>query len=226
MLILVVEDNAALAANIGEYLEARGERVDYAYRGTAALELATRQAYDALVLDVALPGLDGLSLCRRLREDHGCTVPVLMLTARDTMADKLAGFDAGTDDYLTKPFDLIELYVRLQALVRRQQRAGHRLAVGELELDLAKHQAHRGGRRLELSPSGLRLLEVLMRRAPAAVPRAALEQALWGDEPPLGDGSLRVHLHQLRAAVDGGCSDKLIHTVRSFGYRLGADAAS
>jgi DNA-binding response OmpR family regulator len=221
--VLVVEDNAALAANIGEFLEAAGESVDFAYTGTGGLDLAAAGGYDAIVLDIALPRLDGLALCRRLREQHDSDTPVLMLTARDTTADKLDGFAAGTDDYLTKPFDLDELYARLQALVRRRLRGTRRLAVADLEFDLDTRTVRRGGRILRLTPSGLRLLEVLMRRAPAVVSRAELERGLWGDAPPESEASLRVHLHALRRAIDGDGTVRLVHTVAGAGYRIGSD---
>ncbi|MGE0483521.1 MAG: response regulator transcription factor [Gammaproteobacteria bacterium] len=223
MRILVVEDNAALAANIGEFLEAAGAMVDFAYTGTSGLELAGAGDYDAIVLDIALPRLDGLELCRRLRGQHDDDTPVLMLTARDTTADKLDGFAAGTDDYLTKPFDLDELYARLQALLRRRQRGMRRLVVVDLEFDLDTRQVRRGGRLLKLTPSGLRLLDVLMHHAPAVVPRADLEYALWADAPPDSEASLRVHLHALRRAIDDRAARKLVHTVAGTGYRLGLD---
>ncbi|MCB1746799.1 MAG: response regulator transcription factor [Gammaproteobacteria bacterium] len=223
MRVLVVEDNAALAANVGEFLEAAGAVVDFAYTGTSGLELARAGGYDAIVLDIALPRLDGLELCRRLREQHDDDTPILMLTARDTTADKLDGFAVGTDDYLTKPFDLDELYARLQALLRRRQRGTRRLTVADLEFDLDTRQVRRGGRLLKLTPSGLRLLEVLMQRAPAVVTRDELEVVLWGDAPPESEASLRVHLHGLRRAVDGDAPTRLVHTVAGAGYRIGID---
>lgn len=225
MLVLLVEDNAALAANVGEYLENLGDGVDFAYNGKAALELATRNLYDVIVLDLGLPGIDGLTLCRRLREEHGSDVPVLMLTARDTLDDKVAGFGVGADDYLTKPFDLVELRMRIAALARRRLRGGRELVVDDLVFDTSTMEVRRAGRVLRITPTGLRLLQLLMRRAPAVVPRGELERTVWGDEPPESEASLRVHMHELRQAIEGEPGRKLLHTVRGFGYRLGVDEA-
>jgi DNA-binding response OmpR family regulator len=223
MRVLVIEDQQDLAANIGEYLMEHGHVIDYAADGLTGLHLAAVNSYDALVLDLSLPGLDGLALCRRLRRDAHSVVPVLMLTARDTERDTLAGFDAGTDDYLTKPFSLPELLARLNALARRAQRPQHVLQVGDLNFDLGTLIVRRGGRRLDLTPAGLRLLEKLMRASPAVVARRDVEQALWGDDPPESDAALRGHVHALRAAIDLPAAPKLVHTVHGIGYRVAVD---
>ena len=221
MRILIVEDSRDLAANIGEYLEGRGEVVDYAADGATGLHLAVTQRYDAIVLDLSLPGMDGLSVAKRLRADAESAVPVLMLTARDTERDKLSGFDVGADDYLTKPFSLPELHARLKAIVRRTAGARQRvLRVADLEFDLHTLVARRGARRLELTPSGVKLLETLMRAAPGLVSRRDVEYALWGDDPPESEAALRGHIHALRAALDQGAEVKLLHTVHGMGYRL------
>jgi DNA-binding response OmpR family regulator len=223
MRVLLIEDQQDLAANIGEYLVQHGQVIDYAGDGLTGLHLAAVNVYDALVLDVSLPGLDGLSLCKKLRADARSPVPVLMLTARDTERDTLAGFEAGADDYLTKPFSLAELLARLKALVRRSQGPQSVLQVADLQFDLRTLVVRRGARRLELTPAGLRLLEKLMRASPAVVPRREAERALWGEDPPESDAALRGHIHSLRAALDAPPARKLLHTVHGIGYRLAAD---
>lgn len=226
MKLLLIEDHQDLAANVGEYLEARGETVDYAADGLSGLHLVATNAYDVLVLDISLPGIDGLSLCQRLRQDLRRPVPVLILTARDTERDKLAGFDAGADDYLTKPFSLPELHARLKALARRASGAPDGLLrVHDLEFDTRQLLVRRGGRRIMLTPIALRLLEKLMRAAPAVVPRAEVEHTIWGDDPPDSEAALRGHVHALRQAVDQSETVKLVHTLHGIGYRLGVDHA-
>lgn len=221
MRALIVEDNADIAANVGDYLEAQGATVDFAYDGVSGLHLAVTREPDVVILDVGLPGMDGLAFCRRLREDAGRATPVLMLTARDTLTDKLAGFDAGTDDYLVKPFALQELWARLQALERRHGKpAQDILQVADLELNLGTRSVSRAGVELSLGKAPFNLLQTLMRRSPNVVPRRDLEAVLWGDDPPDGD-VLRSHMYALRRAVDrstGGPA--LIHTVHGVGYRL------
>lgn len=223
--ILLVEDNADLAANIADYLEAHGHLVDIALDGITGLHLAVSQPHDVLVLDLMLPGLDGLSLCRRLRRDAQSEVPVLMLTARATLEDKAAGFGEGADDYLVKPFELRELELRLAALARRGHggERARRLRVADLSFDLDTLAIQRGGRALTLPATPMKILELLMRRAPQVVWRREIEQAVWGDDPPDSD-ALRVHMHILRAAVDGADVPPLLHTIRGVGYQLKAPA--
>ena len=223
MRLLVIEDNQNLVANLFEYFEARGHVLDAAPDGVTGLHLATTQSYDAVVLDWMLPRMDGQEVLRRLREKHDSGVPVIMLTARDELPDKIAGFRAGADDYLTKPFALPELEVRIEALLAR---AGGRnrsrvLEVEDLRLDLSTLEASRAGHVLHLYPACRKLLQVLMQASPAAVPRERLERALWGDDPPDGD-MLRSHIYELRRSVDGPFPAKLIHTLPRVGYRLGA----
>ncbi len=223
MWILLVEDNDALAANIGEYLEQQGDIVDFAHDGLSGLRLAESNAYDVLVLDLMLPGLDGLQLAARLREQSTIRTPILMLTARDTLQDKLDGFEAGGDDYLTKPFDLLELHARLKALVRRAAGGNRVLALGDLMYDTGTFSVRRGAAPIKLTRTGLRMLELLMRRAPEVVSRQEMERAIWGDEPPDSDAALRVHVHGLRVALDRPFEIKLLHTVPGIGYRLAPD---
>ena len=174
-----------------------------------------------------LPRLEGPEVLRRLREDHGSDVPVIMLTARDELPDKIAGFRAGADDYLTKPFALPELEVRLEALMARVHGRQRRkvLEVHDLKLDLATLEATRAGQPLHLYPACRKLLETLMQASPAAVTRQQLEHALWGDHPPDGD-MLRSHIYELRRSVDGPFPVKLIQTLPRTGYRLAVPHAS
>jgi len=224
--LLLIEDNPDLVANLSDFLEGRGHTLDIAYTGFAGLGFALENEYDALILDLMLPGIDGFEVCARLRA-NGRTLPILMLTARDGLEDKLEGFASGADDYLVKPFALRELEARLLALARRGQGgppggAPDRLHVADLELDLSTRRVSRAGRTLELAPIPMRLLETLMRRAPGLVTRAELERAIWGDQPPDSD-ALRAHLHLLRQTIDKPFPYPLLHTVRGFGYRLAGD---
>ena len=220
MRILLVEDNRDILANLADYLELKGYRVDCAQDGLAGLNLAVSGHYDLIVLDVMLPGLDGYSLCRRLREDARRETPVIMLTARDQLDDRLQGFKSGADDYLLKPFALSELAARIEAVLRRAQGGGRReLQVGELRYDLDTLEVTREGRLLKLNPVGLKLLAVLMQKSPHVLRREVLEEALWGDDCPDSD-SLRSHVHQLRQVIDKPFDKPLLHTVHGVGYRL------
>ena len=221
--ILIVEDNADLAANIADYLEARGHLVDVALDGITGLHLAVSLPHDIIVLDLMLPGMNGLTLCRRLRQDAQSSVPVLMLTARATLDDKIAGFAEGADDYLVKPFELRELDMRLQALARRSRTGDtlRRLIVADLAFDLDTLAINRAGRPISLAALPMKILELLMKRTPQVVWRREIEQAVWGDNPPDSD-ALRVHMHTLRSAIDGQEGPPLLHTIRGVGYQLKA----
>lgn len=221
MRLLVIEDNRSLVANLFDYFEARGHALDAAPDGVTGLHLATTQAYDAIILDWMLPRMDGREVLRRLRETHAGDAPVIMLTARDELPDKIAGFRAGADDYLTKPFELPELEVRLEAVLARSGGRGRNrlLQVADLKLDLSTLEASRAGQPLHLYPACRKLLEVLMQASPGAVTRDRLEYALWGDSPPDGD-MLRSHVYELRRSVDGPFPVKLIQTLPRVGYRL------
>ena len=222
MRLLVVEDNRNLVGNLFDYFEPRGHEMDAAPDGIVGLHLAVTQHYDAIILDWMLPRLDGRALLQRLRE-HAIDTPVIMLTARDELPDKIAGFRAGADDYLTKPFALPELEVRLEAVLARARgrRSARTLEVHDLRLNLDTLEASRAGQPLHLYPAGRKLLEVLMQASPAAVERQQLEHALWADAPPDGD-MLRSHVYELRRSVDGPFAIKLIQTLPRYGYRLAA----
>jgi DNA-binding response OmpR family regulator len=226
MHILVIEDNPDLAANVCDYLEAKGHSTDAAGDGVTGLHLAVTHPYDAVVLDLVLPGLDGLSLCRKLREEARSNIPVLMLTARDALDDRVAGLECGADDYVLKPFALRELEARLKALTRRATgMVSHSpLKVGDLVFDPGLVQASRGGHVLELSPIPLKILEHLMRASPKVVKREELERMIWGENPPDSD-ALRAHMHVLRNALEQPGSPPLLFTMRGIGYQLKADHA-
>ena len=222
--VLIVEDNRGICENIATYLEKHSYILDFAYDGISAMHLALTNPFDVIVLDLMLPGMDGLSFCRKLRADARAETPVLMLTARDTLNDKLKGFEAGADDYLVKPFALQELHARLQALYKRSRRkTGNLLTVGNLTMNRSTLQVHRAGRRVDLSPAGMKLLQRLMEEAPSVVTRDDLETLLWADERPDGD-ALRSHLYKLRQAIDEPFDSPLIHTVHRIGYRIAEDA--
>lgn len=219
--ILIVEDNADILANLHGYLEPLGYSLDCARDGLAGLALAADRRHDAIVLDVMLPGLNGIEVCRRLRQQLRRDTPVIMLTARDTVDDKVLGLGSGADDYLVKPFSLIELHARLMALMRRVRGrvAGGQLRVGPLEFDLATYEVRRDGVRLQFSPTGYRLLARLMQASPALVERRALEHELWGDEPPAST-ALRAHIHAVRQTLDKQFDRQMLITLPGIGYRL------
>lgn len=222
--VLIVEDNRDICANIAAYLEKHSYILDFAYDGISAMHLALTHPFDVIVLDLMLPGMDGLNFCKKLRADAEVNTPVLMLTARDTLDDKLKGFAAGADDYLVKPFALQELHARLQALYKRSHgKTDNLLTVGELTLNRSTLQVHRAGLRVDLNPTGMKLLQRLMEEAPSVVDRDTLETLLWADEIPDGD-ALRSHMYKLRQAIDRPFDSPLIHTVHRIGYRIAEDS--
>lgn len=222
MRVLIVEDDPTLAANLGEYLEEQGDEPDYAADGRIALSLCEAGHYDVLVLDLRLPRLDGLSLCRQLRAGRHRATPILMLTARDTIEDRIEGFEAGTDDYLVKPFSLRELYLRLRALVRRGQPgpAPQQLVHGLLLLDDDAHTVTFDGRGVPLTPIAFAMLRLLMQRAPGVVSRADFEREIWADEPPGSTAALRGHVHRLRELLESRAGHPVIRTLHGVGYQL------
>lgn len=219
--ILLIEDHQDIAELLTDYLEAQGAVVDYAGDGVTGLHLAVAEPCDVVVLDLGLPGMDGLELCRQLRQQARSDVPILMLTARDTLTDKLKGFEQGADDYLVKPFELEEVAARVAALHRRIRPGGqqdqHRYA--GLSLNTRTREVVRDGSPIELKPIPFAILDALLRAAPNVVTRAELERAVWGDEPPDSD-ALRTHIAALRRAVDKPFDQPLLQTVHGVGYRL------
>jgi DNA-binding response OmpR family regulator len=221
--ILLIEDQRDIAANIWDYLEHRGFVMDHAADGASGLRMALDGSYDVIVLDLGLPKLDGLDLCRALRQAHRDT-PVLMLTARDTLDDKLAGFAQGADDYVVKPFAMKELEARIRVLFRRGRlQQGEQLQVADLVLDPANLTVARADQRLALTRAGFVLLETLMRRSPHLVRHSELAHALWGESG--GDvATLHTHLSVLRSVIDRPFELRLLHTVHGFGYRVAESA--
>ncbi len=224
--ILLVEDESDLASTLVDFLEGRGFDVDYAVDGRMALQLAEQQTYDALVLDLTLPRVDGLEVCAQLQADDPSPPAVLMLTARDTLEDRLEGFAAGADDYLVKPFALEELEARLRALLRRRSGPApdQRLEVGSLVLCPAARTASYDGTPVVVTPTGRVILEALARSAPALVSRRELIEELWGEDAE-DRGALRTHLYQLRRALAAAGAEGLVETLHGQGYRLREDLA-
>ncbi len=218
--ILVIEDSIDLAENIGDYFQRKGHKVDFAMDGLSGLHLSLTQKFDAVILDIMLPGLDGLTLCRKLKQEAGYEIPVLMLTARDTLSDKLKGFESGADDYLVKPFALEELAARIGALTRRGDKKSHSLLrIADLQVDPGTMEVRRAGQKIELNQACLKILMMLMQSYPNVVARKEIEYALWGDMPP-GSDSLRSHIYSLRRAIDRPFKHALIKTIHGVGYRL------
>ena len=223
MRLLLVEDSPQLADATTRGLREHGHAVDGARTLAEARRLVRLEPYDAILLDLGLPDGNGLDLLDALRRD-GAATPVLVLTARDALQDRVAGLDHGADDYLVKPFALKELEIRLEALRRRSASAvaPRVLKVDDLEFDPDTQVVKRAGRRLELNPSLRRLLGLLMANAHRVVRRDELEAALWGDDRPDAD-VLRAHIYALRSIIDKPFERKLLHTVHGTGYRLCAD---
>ena len=220
MRILIIEDNSDLAANLYDFLEARGHTLDAAADGITGLHLAVTNDYEVIILDLTLPGMDGLTICQKLREEANKQTPIIMLTARDTLDDKLAGFNVGADDYLVKPFALQELEVRLLALQRRStSKPMQQLAISDLNFNTDTLVVTRGGKNIILTPTGLKILQLLMNKSPHVVSRRDIEHMVWGDDVPDSD-ALRSHMHTLRAAIDHPFDMPLIHTIHGIGFRL------
>ena len=216
---LLVEDNVSLAQTVIAYFDLEGIDCDYASTGSQGLDLALSNVYQAILLDINLPRMNGLEVCEVLR-NRGVDVPVLMLTARDSLADKLAGFDAGTDDYLVKPFELSELTARVKALAKRRSLLAQQLEVGPLLMDLSLKTACRHGQILSLTPTCWTLLEILMRESPNVVSREKLQNAIWKGSDLPNSNVLKGHLYKLRQQVDNPFSTKLIHTVAAHGFAI------
>jgi DNA-binding response OmpR family regulator len=219
MRILVIEDDRKMATLLREALEKQLHRTVLAFNGIEGLEVARSHQFEAIVLDAMLPGMDGFSVAHALRKTEVAT-PILMLTARDATTDVIKGLDSGVDDYLTKPFAFAELFARLRALGRRQPAVVSLLyQVAELQLDPRTHAASRAGQPISLTRTEFLLLEFMMHQQ-AVLRREALINAVWGYEETVENNTLDVFMKQLRAKIDGGHDNKLIQTVRGFGYRL------
>jgi DNA-binding response OmpR family regulator len=219
MKILVIEDDADIASNIGQYFEDKGHQLDFAFNGAHGLALATAERFDLIILDLMLPGKDGITVCREFREQTRHDTPILMLTARDTLDDKISGFEAGADDYLVKPFSLRELEARVLALTRRSQsKPGSAvIVINNLELNQDTMQVSRDNQSIRLKPKAFRILAYLMQHADRVISRQELIDHIWPSDPPQGD-PLRVHIHSLRQKIDKPFDNELIHTVHGVGY--------
>ena len=219
MKILVVDDEPAVRTSLERALSLEGYDVRLAADGAAALDRLAAEPPDAVVLDVSMPGLDGLEVCRRMRQ-AGDRTPVLMLTARDAVDDRVEGLDAGADDYLVKPFALRELRARLRALLRRIDREGGALRFADLALDPDAHEVLRGERRIELSRTEFLLLDLFLRHPRQVLTRSVIFENVWGYDFGPRSNSLEVYMGYLRRKTEAGGEPRLLHTVRGVGYVL------
>lgn len=225
--LLIIEDDRDLARNLVDYLGLRGYIVDYAADGLSAENLLKRNEYDLIVLDLNLPGIDGITLCKRFRHEMFGKAPVVILTAQDDVDVKISLLDIGADDYVVKPVTLRELDARIRALIRRAgtEPDGPLLCVGDLTFNTGTMKIERAGQLLVLPPIPMRILALLMRQSPNVVLQRTIFREVWNDDA--GDKhALLVHMHALRSAVDKPFDRQLIHTVRGFGYRMALDHAS
>lgn len=223
MRVLIVEDERRISAYVKRGLEEQGYAVDAVYTGRDALDWAEAAPYDLILLDILLPELDGLSVCRELRR-RGQRMPILMLTARDAVDDRVAGLDAGADDYLIKPFAMKELLARLRALTRRAAEAAKSpvLQVADLSMDTLTHRVKRGGKVIELTAKEYAVLECLLREPERVLTRTMIAEHVWNYDVFNQSNVVDVYIRNLRRKIDDGCELKLIHTVRGAGYRLSA----
>ena len=219
--ILIIEDDPAIATNLYDFLEARGHSVDAAADGITGLHLAVTQKFDGILLDLGLPAMDGITLCRKLRKEADIDTPVLMLTARDTLDDKLKGFDCGADDYLVKPFALKEVEARLVALHKRHggKAPNRMLEAGDLSFDPTTLSVQFAGASVKLPPKCIRLLAIMMGEPGRVFRRRELESEVWGDVSGTSD-TLRSHMYELRRALSRAGGYDPIETVHRLGYRL------
>jgi DNA-binding response OmpR family regulator len=224
MHVLIVEDERKIATYIKRGLEEQGYAVDVAFTGREALDWVETVAFDLIVLDILLPELDGISVCRTLRK-RGLRLPILMLTARDAIDDRVAGLDAGADDYLVKPFALKELLARLRALSRRAADVpkSPTLQIADLSLDTLTHRVRRGGKRIELTAKEYAVLECLMREPDRVLTRTTIADHVWNYDVYNESNVVDVYIRNLRRKIDDNFDLKLIHTVRGVGYRLSAE---
>ena len=220
MKVLIVEDEPGVSRFLSQACGEAGYGVQVESDGARAIQVAQTVSFDLILLDVMLPGADGLTVCRALRE-RGVATRILIITARDTLEDKIAGLDAGADDYVVKPFRVAEILARMRALLRRGQPGTPTLQVGDLTLDPATRQAQRAGREIRLSATEYALLEYLMRHAGKTLSRSVILDHVWSYDFAGNDNVLDVYIGYLRQKIDRGC-EPLIHTARGVGYRLSA----
>lgn len=223
MNLLIIEDNSDIAENISDYFDLKGFNLDLAYDGIRGLELARKNPFDVIVLDIMLPGMSGFDVCKQLRKEQVLT-PIIMLTARDQLDDKLIGFAAGADDYLVKPFSNKELEARILAIYHRltREQIDREFNVADLQYSVDTQKVTRNGDPIDLNPTQKKILLMLMQASPKVVERYTLERQIWGEEPPDKD-ILRSHIYGLRSLIDKPYPVKLLHTVHGVGYRLSVD---
>ncbi|MEC4728676.1 response regulator transcription factor [Shewanella sp. D64] len=222
MKVLIVEDNHNVSETIADYLELEGMIIDCAYHGESAIKLISDNYYDVIIMDIMMPKLDGISTVKKLRQELFCPTPILFLTAKDHLEDKVAAFKAGGDDYLLKPFALEELSLRLHALDNRGPRRDiGQLAFANIIIDTSTDKVSRQGVDIKLSRTQLKILKLLLKHAPAIVSRKEIIQVLWGDDSPESD-SLRSHVYGLRTALDKGFTESCLETLHGQGYRIKA----
>ncbi len=221
MYVLVVEDDERVARIVARGLMEAGNRVEVSHDGLDGLQRGLSGAYDIVVLDILLPQMDGLTVCRNLRKQRVRT-PILMLTARDSVPDKVRGLDAGADDYLVKPFSMDELHARIRALVRRaaEEPDDQALHVADLTLDLGARVARRGGQTIELTTKEFEVLEYLMRHRGQVLTKTQLSDHVWGYDATLTSNVVETYIHYLRNKVDRGFQRPLIRTIRGVGYSI------
>jgi len=221
--ILIVEDDEEIASVLQRSLRMEGYEADICGDGARALEQSRTFNPDLLVLDLGLPGMDGMEVARALRDDSADDVPILMLTARDALESRVAGLDAGADDYLVKPFERDELLARIRALLRRRPpRGSASLTVGDLELNPDRHEVRRGGREIDLTQREFELLEFMMRNERIVVARQQLLEDIWGYDPFADTNTIEVFVSNLRRKLEAGGEPRMLHTIRGAGYVLRA----
>lgn len=219
--VILIEDDADIVRLVKKDLAVSRYQISAAKDGQTGLKMLQENNYDAVILDLGLPDINGLELCSSIRNELDSKIPIIILTSWQRLEDKLRGFEAGADDYVTKPFSPRELEVRLDALMRRAQRdTGRVLKVEGLELDLDTMEVHRDGKQLHLTANCLRSLTLMMKESHRVVTRREVERAIWGDNPPDSD-ALRVHIHTLRKIIDKPFDEALLHTIHGIGYRIG-----
>ncbi|MDX5419987.1 MAG: response regulator transcription factor [Hymenobacteraceae bacterium] len=221
MKILLIEDEPKVAAFIKKGLEEQAYDVDQAYDGTFGVKMALQKEYDVILLDVILPNINGIEVCREIRK-HNANVAILMLTALGSTDDKITGLDAGADDYLTKPFEFKELLARIRALTRRgtDTSSGEKLTIADLEMDVARKQVTRGGKLVNLTAREFTLLYYLLRNQGKVVSRVDITEQVWETSFETGSNVIDVYINFLRKKIDRGCDNKLIHTLVGMGYVL------
>ena len=220
MKILLIEDHLELASQLNDFLCGLGWIVDFSATGTQGICLALENEYDLIILDLGLPDIDGIDVCKEIKDKSNVNIPILMLTARDSFADKVKGFDYGADEYLTKPYDLRELALRCKVLTRRQELyQSNTMSLEDLSLDLNENKVFRFGQEVVLNKTAFSILLLLVKAYPNPVSKSRIVHEIWGDEPPETD-SLKSHIYNLRAAVDKPFATNIVRTIVNVGYKL------